>query len=189
MTKKLKRKKRPDEEEHNRPMRAALRPISPRSRNGASAGSRPARLPNVTAPLPPSPPARRPSPPSFPPSHNSSCSDCIGRSAAAGRREAEAAGGRCFCTARGGKRRQSLARPPVRPPALSAPSSSPLHCGTWLHLTSGLPVGRRTDGGRPPCLQTRSSNDVSDVAKNWFRTRVSLAAIPCPRYLSNSDAA
>ena len=166
-------------------MRSALRPISPRSRNGASAGSRPARLPDVTAPLPPSPPARRPSPPSFPPSHNSSCSDCIGRSAAAGRREAEAAGGAFVPRREATPKLGSPARP--RPPALSAPSS-PLHCGTWLHLTSGLPVGRRTDGGRPPCLQTRSSNDVTDVAKNWFRSQVSLAQILGPHFLSNSDA-
>lgn len=93
---------------------------------------------------------------------------------------------------RGGKRRHRLARPPVRLPALSARLlfllivalgfTSPL-------ALSGLSDGV-TDGGRPLCLQTRSPNDVPDVAKKWFRYQVSVTRnyIPLRASLSNLGA-
>lgn len=153
----------------HRPMRAALRPISPRSRNGASAGSRPARLPNVTAALPPSQPARRTKPQQLlfrlhrRPQRRSGQTVCGGGGAFVPRREAT---------------------PKLRPPAHSL-RSSPLPSSPLWHLASPhlWPVGRTDGGGRPLCLQTRSCNDVSDVAKNWFRCQVSLAYISLsPRF-------
>ena len=75
---------------------------------------------------------------------------------------------RCFCAAEGSDAKAWLARP-----------FSPLVSSSWLHLTSGLSDGV-TDGGRPLCLQTRSPNDVSDVAKNWFRCQVSVARNDIP---------
>ena len=83
---------------------------------------------------------------------------------------------RCFCTAEGSDAKAWLARP--FSPLVSSSSS------LWRSASPHLwPVGRTDGGGRPLCLQTRSCNDVSHVAKNWFRCQVSLAYISLsPRF-------
>ena len=159
----------------HRPMRAALRPISPRSRNGASAGSRPARLPNVTAALPPSQPARRTKPQQLlfrlhrRPQRRSGQTVCGGGGAFVPRREAT---------------------PKLRPPAHSL-RSSPLPSSPLWHLASPhlWPVGR-TDGRRTPPVFTNK------VVQRRLGRRQELVPLPgkprlhqsLPPLLSNSDA-
>ena len=188
MTKKPKTRSIQTRGEHRRrPMRAALRPISPRCRMGRRRGRAPPACPTSQPrchrhrqPALPTKPQRllfRP--------HRADDA----RRRRRGRGEAEAA---AVLLCRGGKRRHRLARPPVRLPALSARLlfllivalgfTSPL-------ALSGLSDGV-TDGGRPLCLQTRSPNDVPDVAKKWFRYQVSVTRnyIPLRASLSNLGA-
>ena len=159
--KKLKTTNHPDEEEHNivrrRPMRAALRPISPRSRNGASRGRAPPACPTSR------PRCRRRRRHRLPVASLQATTALVptASAAAAGRRSAAEAAVLLY---RGGKRRQSFARPPAR-----GESSPPLHCGTWLHLAHLWPVGRRTEDapcvykqGRPTTSRTSPRSDSAD---------------------------